>query len=119
MQLRNAIEPHCEGNPFSVQCPLKSLVSSAVSENAQQLLEELVSERLMSTSTQSIWDPMKKLKLTTFAKLNQKTSVRIGDKVIKLREERDLFGRFLIILSSHPGLVNEPVNKPTGGKKCS
>ena len=71
----------------------------------------------MSTSTQSIWDPVTKLKLKTFSKLNQKTIVHVGDKVIKLCEERDLFG-FLIILSSHPGLVNEPVNKPTGGKKC-
>ena len=79
MKLRNAIETHCEGNPFSVQCPLKSLVSSAlVPENAvddilnfpqkgQQCLEEFVTDRLMSTSTQSLWDPMKKLKLKTFA----------------------------------------------------
>ena len=48
---------------------------------------------------------MYKLKLNTFVKLTQKTHVRVGDKVIKLREERDLFGRFLIILGSRPGLV--------------
>lgn len=48
---------------------------------------------------------MKKLKLNTFIKLTNQTRVRIGDKVIKLREERDLFGRFLIILGSRPGLV--------------
>ena len=34
-----------------------------------------------------------------------KIKVRTGDKVIKLRELRELFGRFLIIQGSHPELV--------------
>ena len=29
-KLREKIELHCEGNPFIVECPLKSLVSSAL-----------------------------------------------------------------------------------------
>ena len=35
----------------------------------------------------------------------EKTKVHIGDKVIKLREERELLGRFLIIQGSRPELV--------------
>ena len=35
----------------------------------------------------------------------EKTKVRLVDKVIKLREERELFGRFLIIQGSRPDLV--------------
>ena len=31
--------------------------------------------------------------------------MRVGDKVIKLREERELLGRFLIIQGSRPSLV--------------
>lgn len=31
--------------------------------------------------------------------------MRVGDKVIKLREERELLGRFLIVQSSRPSLV--------------
>ena len=64
-----------------------------------------MSDRLLSTSTQSIWDQVKKMKLKTFVTLTKKTHIRVGDKVIKLREERDLFARFLIILQSRPGLV--------------
>jgi len=35
----------------------------------------------------------------------QKTKLRVGDKVIKLREERELLGRFLIIQGSRPDLI--------------
>ena len=35
----------------------------------------------------------------------KKTKFRVGEKVIKLREERKLLGRFLIIQGSHPELV--------------
>ena len=48
---------------------------------------------------------MKKLKLKTFSNWMEKTKVRVGDKVIKLREERELLGRFLIIQGSRPELV--------------
>ena len=48
---------------------------------------------------------MKKLKLETFSNLRDTIKVRTGDKVFKLREERELFGRFLIIQGSHPELV--------------
>ena len=48
---------------------------------------------------------MKKLKLKTFSNWMEKTEIRVGDKVIKLREERQLLGRFLIIQGSRPELV--------------
>ena len=35
----------------------------------------------------------------------EKTKVRVGDKVIKLHEDRQLLGRFLIIQGSRPELV--------------
>ena len=49
---------------------------------------------------------MKKLNLKTFSNWGGDTiKVRTGDKVIELREERELFGRFLIIQGSRPELV--------------
>ena len=48
---------------------------------------------------------MKKLNLKTFSNLGDKIKVRTGNKVIKLREERELFGRYLIIQGSRPELV--------------
>ena len=53
----------------------------------------------------SVWYAKKKLKLKTFSSFGDKTKNRTGDKVIKFREERELFGRFLIIQGSRPELV--------------
>ena len=117
LKIRNSIEMHCKGNPFKVNTPLKCLVSSALVSNdakqdilnfpekGQKGFEEFVSQRLVSTSSLSVWDKMKKLKLKVFSNWMEKTKVRIGEKVIKLREERELLGRFLIIQSSRPSLV--------------
>ncbi|MES9881330.1 MAG: hypothetical protein ABW185_10660 [Sedimenticola sp.] len=117
LRLRRSFEVHCEGNPFTTSCPLKSLVSSALvppnakddilsyAEKGQSRFSDFIQDRLLPTSTVSVWDPMKKLKLKTFSNCMDKTKVRVGDKVIKLREERELFGRFLIIQGSRPELV--------------
>ena len=48
---------------------------------------------------------MKKLMLISYSTWLEKTKVRVGDKVIKLQEERELLGRLLIIQSSRPELV--------------
>ena len=91
---------------------LKNLVSSAIvpddakddilhiAEKDQKQFEEFIRNKLLSTSIISVWDLLKKLKLKTFSNLMSKTKVRLGDKVIKLREERELIGRFLIIQGS-------------------
>lgn len=117
LKIRQQIELHCEGNPFKVNTPLKSLASSALvsneakqdilqfTEKGQKCFEEFVSQRLMSTSSVSLWDKMNKLKLKAFSNWMEKVKVRVGDKVIKLREERELLGRFLIIQASRPSLV--------------
>ena len=34
-----------------------------------------------------------------------KTTVKLGETVVKLREERQLLGRFLAILDCRPGIV--------------
>ena len=43
-----------------------------------------------------------------------KKKVQVGHKVIKLREERELLGRFLIIQGNHPHLI--PKLEETNGK---
>ena len=117
LKLRHLIELHCGDNPFKEKTQLKSLVSSAIvsneaksdilhfAEKGHKRFEEFVSDRLLSSSTLSVWDKMKKLKLKSFSNWMEKRKVRVGDKVIKLREERQLLGRFLIIQGSRPSLV--------------
>jgi len=117
VMLRQSIELHCEGNPFTKKTPLKNIVSSALvqddakndilhyQEKGEKRLQEFIQDRLLSSSELSVWDPMKKLKLKTFLNWMEKSKIRVGDKVIKLREERQLLGRFLIIQGSRPELV--------------
>ena len=110
------MERHIASNLYTERTSLKNISSSAlVPENAKDLLhyaekgqkrfENFVKERLLKESASSVWDSMKKLKLKAFSSLTGKIRVTVGQKVIKLREERELLGRFLIILGSRPELV--------------
>ena len=54
------------------------------------------------------------MNLKTFSNWMDKKKVQVGDKVIKLREEREVLGRFLIIQTSSPLLV--PKLEETIGK---
>jgi len=115
--LRDSIQVHCEGNPYLVGTPLENIVSSVIipdsaavdilhrDEKGQLAYETFVEERILSSSTTSIWDRMQKLKLKTHSTWMAKKTVRVGDKVIKLREERQLLARFLVIQQSRPELV--------------
>ena len=114
---RQLIKTHCKGNPCSLPSPLKSLVSSALvpnnskddilrfAEKGQKRFKDFINDRFLSTPTVLVWDPMKKLYLKTFSNLGDKLEVQKGDKVIKRRVERVLFGRFIIIQGSRPELV--------------
>ena len=48
---------------------------------------------------------MKKLKLKMWSQLAKKVKIQLENRVIKLREERQLLSRFLIVLGSCPQLV--------------
>ena len=117
LKIRDCMKLHCQGNPHVNGTPLKNIVSSALipeavkpdilryPEKGQAAHEAFVADRLMTGSHQSIWDPMKKMKLKNFSNWTQKTKVKFGDKVIKLREDRQFLGRCLIIQESRPELV--------------
>ena len=83
------------------------------SSNRQKAFQDFIDTRLTQPSPVCIRQPMKKLKLKTW---NQKTKITTGkdNKVVKLKEERELLGRFLIIQSSRPELV--PKLEDTIGK---
>jgi hypothetical protein len=100
-----------------VGTPLKSIVSSVLIPEAakEDILSQdekgldgyrkFVHERLIPDASMSVWDTMKKMKLKTFSTWMAKTRVSVGEKVIKLREERQLLARFLVIQQSRPELV--------------
>ena len=100
VKLKKKLKLRSDGNPYITEIPLKSIVSSAIlSEKAKDDILNLakVGQKRYAefvTSPKSIWDKMTKLKLKTFSNWMAKTRVTVGDKVIKLREERQLFARF-------------------------
>ena len=118
IKLSESIEKHCGCNPFKVRTPLKNLASSAlIPENVkndilnyastgQECYDKFINERLITNSEKSVWDKITKLKLKNFSDVMQKVKANNVEKVIKLREEREVIGRILIIQESRPDLVN-------------
>ena len=102
---------HSVGNPFTEKSPLKSLLSSALvtekamddlqhfPEKGQKCFEEFVDNRLLPTSTLCL-GPHEEAKTKDLFQLDGKTKGLCGDKVVKIREEHELLGRFLIIQGS-------------------
>ena len=68
-------------------------------ELGQQMFEDFVKERLTEGKL-SVWDKMTKKKLKTFKSANATTDIKIGDKMVKIKEERGLLQRFIVISRS-------------------
>ena len=117
--IKKSIIKHYDGNPFSCKnVNLKNLFSNMeVNESAKEDIlrrdqkgaeqfEGFVSNRIVvSTATMSIWEPMKKMKLKTFSTCRRKTASKVGDKLVKLREDRQLLARFLLVQQSRPNMI--------------
>ena len=91
---------HCNGNPFSVDTGLMNIASNmAVSSTAEKDIVErdkrgeaafkiFVANLLVKATAEiSMWDPMKKLLLRSFANWQKKEQCIVNKKVIKLRED--------------------------------
>ena len=108
---------HEHGNPFesSDEDEIYNLLTKAVmtetatndiiqrDEIGQQMFEGFVNERLTEGKL-SVWDKMSKKKLKTFKSANAMAEIRIGDKLVKIKEERGLLQRFIVISRSRPEL---------------
>ena len=116
--LSNSVQYFREhGNPFESadEDEIYNLLTQAVmnetdtndilqrDEIGQQMFEDFVTERLTEGKL-SVWDKMTKKKLGTFKSANATTEIRMGDKVVKIKEERGLLQRFIVISRSRPEL---------------
>ena len=81
-------------------------------------MNAFIKERLLEGSSVSVWDPLPRLKLKTFTTYLPKTVLKIGEKVIKLTEERNLLGRFLVIQQARPTTV-PPLSEAIGNYEMS
>ncbi|KAK6182328.1 hypothetical protein SNE40_010039 [Patella caerulea] len=108
---------HQHGNPFEpadedeiYNLLTKSVMNETVvndilrrDEIGQQMFEGFVTERPIEGRI-SVWEKMIKKKLGTFKSANASTEIRVGDKVVNIKEERGLLQRFIVISRSRPEL---------------
>ena len=108
---------HHHGNPFEsadedeiYNLLTKSVMNETVAndilrrdEIGQQMFEVFVTERLTEGKL-SVWDKITKKKLGTYKTANASTEIKVGDSIIKIKEERGLLQRFIVISRSRPEL---------------
>ncbi len=94
--IKTKIPIYCKGNPYDTESPLKSMASSLVipthiredilirDDKGSKAFEAFVKDRWLPQTTKSVWDPMKKIKLKTFATWMNKSVLKVGERVIKL-----------------------------------
>jgi len=69
----------------------------------QQMFEKFATDRLTEGKL-SVWDKLPKRKLKTFMSANVTAEVISGEKLVKVKEERGLLQRFIVICRSRPEL---------------
>ena len=69
----------------------------------QQMFQQFVADRIVDGKL-SVWDKMTKAKLQTFKSSNASAELRSGDKLMKVKEERGLLQRFVVISRRRPEL---------------
>ena len=119
VRIRDIIVSYCQGNPFIMNTPLKNITSGVIipktpaddilnyPAKGQARYEDFIETRLKPGSTLSIWDPLPQLNLKRFATWMKTKSVRVGNKVIKLKEDRKLLSKIIIIAQTRPDLITK------------
>lgn len=69
----------------------------------------LFTEERLKSNAVNFWAPLKKVSLKTWKDSVRKTNVKLGDKVVELKEDRGLFARMLIVANSRQDVNIEEV----------
>jgi len=107
IDLKNTIEKFT--NPFANGCnQLINMVTKAIlpakiqedinkrTEIGEEKFGQFVSERII-TNNVNLWAPMKKLNLQMWSSAGKKVTIKNGDKIMELKEDRALFARMLVV----------------------
>ncbi|KAG1668544.1 hypothetical protein GQR58_017833 [Nymphon striatum] len=113
-------------NPFSEQRDLISITSGLAATptirdhllNAitygQDAMELFRSERLGADSIKEFFDPLKRQNLQTFSTLRPKKVLKVNQKEVVLKADRELFGRMAVIGQSRDIDLKEVFSFPLG-----
>ena len=109
-KIKAAIMSH--GNPFAVEddntifnlmtlaCVPEQYVSQIlnIDDIGHKLYEDYVKERI--NGSVSIWAPVKKEKNLMYMSGNKKSAVKVRDKIVDLKETKNLYGRLMVLARS-------------------
>ena len=103
-------------NPFTEESEeLRNLVTKAVmpdnvtkdlctqSTIGNKLFEDFVANRI-KTNTTNLWAPMKKYQLQTWKSMGKRMKLKLGLKVVELKEDRSPFARLQLVAKSRPDI---------------
>ena len=65
----------------------------------QEQLSKFMEERI-TTGQVNLWDPIKKLNLSTCKQSIKKAHIKMQDSILELKQDRQLFSRMLIVMRS-------------------
>ena len=112
-KIKAAILSHC--NPFTVEGDrLSNLITHAyvpyecvqqiltIDNVGQRLYENYVAERINGNT--SLWSPIKKENNKMYLSNSKRQTVKIRDKVVDLKETKDLYGRLMVLAKSSRGI---------------
>ena len=81
------------------------------SKIGSQLFDEFVSNRIQ-TNKVNLWAPMKKCQLQLWKSRGKRTNIKLDDKLVELKEDRNLFARLVVVAKSRPHInFDEAVGK--------
>ena len=63
-------------------------------EVGKEMFDTFKLERLQGEK--SVWDPVVKRKLPTFAEITKRVQIKINDKIMQLKEEKQLITKFVV-----------------------
>ena len=75
---------------------------STAEEKGLSALNTSIEERLVK-QTMDFYEPIKKLKLSTFSKLKESAKIKTQDKIVQLTAEKNVFGR-IAMMSQHKNI---------------
>ena len=85
--------------------PSKASIFSAHDSIGEELYNKFKEERLQGD--RSVWDPMKKRKMPTFADTSKSYKTKVDDKIVEIKEEKRLLTKF-VIASRRRGDIDLP-----------
>ena len=74
-------------------------------EKGQERYEWLVENRILEGSPESIWDPLPQIKIKRFANWMPKTTLKVNNKIYKVRHNRQFQSKCLLVAKSRPELL--------------